>query len=247
MLFQNTDEALNPYQTVEGLLRRTLQRMLGKNGAVTKNAVLALLDSVQLSAEYATRLPSQLSGGERQRVAIARAFASHPALLVADEPVSSLDASVQAAVLNLLNDMQEDHGTAALFISHDLAVVGYLADVIAVIYRGQLMEVAEAQELFKPPYHPYTEALLAAIPKIEYATGHASIQLKGEIPSPLEKIEGCPFHTRCPHQLGEICVQEEPPWRTLESGKHYYCHIDEEGLRNLSQENYFRENSGLRK
>lgn len=246
MLFQNTDEALNPYQTVEGILRRALQRVLGKDSAATKRAVLSLLDSVHLSAEYATRLPSQLSGGERQRVAIARAFASHPALLIADEPVSSLDASVQAAVLNLLNDMQEVNGTAALFISHDLAVVGYLADVVAVIYRGQLMEVAEAQELFKPPYHPYTEALLSAIPKIEYESGHASIQLKGEIPSPLEKIEGCPFHTRCPHRLGEICVQEEPPWRTLESGKHYYCHIDEKGLRDLAQENYFYENSALR-
>ena len=246
MVFQNTDEALNPYQTVEEILRRPLQRMLGKNRTAAKRDVLFLLDSVQLSAEYAKRLPSQLSGGERQRVAIARAFASHPTLLIADEPVSSLDASVQAAVLNLLNDMQEKDGTAALFISHDLAVVGYLADVIAVIYRGQLMEVAEAHELFKPPYHPYTEALLSAIPKIEYKNGHAKIQLKGEIPSPLEKLEGCPFHTRCPHRLGEICDQEQPPWRTLASGKRYFCHIDEDGLQRLSQDNYFRDYAELK-
>ena len=244
MVFQNPDEALNPYQTVDELLRRPLQRLMGKTREAARRDVLSLLDAVQLSPEYANRLPSQLSGGERQRVAIARAFASHPALLIADEPVSSLDASVQAAVLNLLNDMQEEHGTAALFISHDLAVVGYLADVIAVIYRGQLMEIAETQALFEPPYHPYTEALLSAIPKIE--NGDANIHLEGEIPSPIEKLGGCPFHTRCPHLLGEICVREEPPWRTLESGKRTYCHIDEEGLRNLAQENFFREIPELR-
>jgi peptide/nickel transport system ATP-binding protein len=194
----------------------------------------ALLEAVRLPPGYKDRLPGQLSGGEKQRVAIARAFAANPELLIADEPVSSLDVSVQAAVLNLLNDLQSKHGTSLLFISHNLAVVGYLADRIAVMYLGNLMEVSVSGVLFEPPYHPYTEALLSAIPSGDPNLEGELIRLGGEIPSPAEIPPGCPFHTRCPCFLGEICATEPPPWQTDErSGKRFYCHIPPDELRGM--------------
>ena len=186
----------------------------------------ALLEAVLLPPSYKDRLPGQLSGGEKQRVAIARAFAANPDLLIADEPVSSLDVSVQTAVLNLLNDLQSEHGTSLLFISHNLAVVGYLADKIAVMYLGDLVEVSDSAALFKPPFHPYTEALLSAIPRGDPAVEGNRIRLEGEIPSPSEIPAGCSFHTRCPRNLGQVCAAEPPPWQTDGcSGKRYSCHI----------------------
>jgi peptide/nickel transport system ATP-binding protein len=191
-----------------------------------------LLAAVQLSAQYASRMPSQLSGGEKQRIAILRAFATHPDLLIADEPVSSLDVSVQASILNLLNQLQAEDRSALLFISHDLAVVGYLADRIAVVYLGHLMELARAEDLFRPPYHPYTEALLSAVPSVRPGLQAKSIPLEGDIPSPSAVPTGCPFHTRCPHFLGEICVSQLPPWRTdPDTGKGYSCHLTPDELR----------------
>jgi peptide/nickel transport system ATP-binding protein len=146
-------------------------------------------------------------------------------LLIADEPVSSLDVSVQASILNLLNELQAEHGTSNLFISHDLAVVGYLADHIAVIYAGHLMEVAPAEELFRPPYHPYTEALLSAIPIADPQAVQKPIPLPGDGPSQTEATAGCPFHARCPRFLGPICVNERPPWRETGTGGRIFCHI----------------------
>ncbi|HEX9616348.1 MAG TPA: ABC transporter ATP-binding protein, partial [Anaerolineales bacterium] len=147
-----------------------------------------------------------------------------------------LDVSIQASILNLLNELQSEHGSSLLFISHNLAVVGYLADEIAVIYLGELMEVSPAGELFEPPYHPYTEALLAAIPSIDSPAEMERIRLEGEIPSPVEVPGGCPFHTRCPRFLGDICVNETPPWRAVpETGKKYLCHIPEDELRAVQQ------------
>jgi peptide/nickel transport system ATP-binding protein len=202
--------------------------------------VAQLLDAVRLPPSYANRLPEQLSGGEKQRIAIARAFASNPDLLICDEPVSSLDVSVQASILNLLNDLQVEFGSSLLFISHNLAVVGYLADKIAVIYLGQLMEVADSVDLFEPPYHPYTEALLSAIPLAEPGAEQKQIRLTGEIPSPTDIPSGCPFHTRCPRFLGDICVQQTPPWREDEAtGKRYFCHIPADELR-ANQERVFK-------
>jgi peptide/nickel transport system ATP-binding protein len=173
-----------------------------------------------------------LSGGEKQRVAIARAFAPRPDLLIADEPVTSLDVSVQASILNLFNELQAEHRIGTLFISHDLAVVGYLADVVAVIYLGQLMEVSEGATIFDPPHHPYTEALLSSVPLIDPEGQQEEIRLEGEVPSPSEEISGCPFHTRCPRFIGPICVEEVPPWREI-SGmeKRTFCHIPEDELR----------------
>jgi peptide/nickel transport system ATP-binding protein len=225
MVFQNADEALNPHMRVGEILRRPLERLAGASPERVRERLADLLDAVRLSPEYADRLPAELSGGERQRVAIARAFAAEPDLLVFDESVSGLDVSVQASVLNVLGALQAEQGSAYLFISHDLAVVGYLADEIAVIYLGRLMEVGPAAAVLAPPYHPYTEALLSAIALPDPLVRRERIRLRGEAPSPVDPPSGCPFHTRCPRFLGDICVEREPPWQEDERGKRVFCHI----------------------
>ncbi|MCY3979749.1 MAG: ABC transporter ATP-binding protein [Chloroflexi bacterium] len=233
MVFQNPQNSLNPYLSVRQALRRPLIKLRGFSPAQADAEALALLERVNLRAEYADRYPDELSGGEKQRVAIARAFASDPDLIICDEPVSALDVSVQSAVLNLLAELQEDHGSAYLFISHNLSVVGYLADAIAVMYLGQLFEVGEAHELFHPPYHPYTEALVSAIPVADPAHRTERILLSDELPSAQHLPGGCRFHTRCPHKVGEICEKEEPPWRAGEAGHLIRCHIPLEELSTL--------------
>ncbi|HXF63439.1 MAG TPA: ABC transporter ATP-binding protein [Caldilineaceae bacterium] len=225
MVFQNPDEALNPYLTVAETLRRPLRRLARRPRQEVDNLVYRLLEMVRLRPEYASRLPAQLSGGEKQRVAIARAFAAQPDLLLFDESVSALDVSVQATILNLLTELQRAQGSAYLFISHDLGVVSYLADEVAVIYLGRLMEVVRSADLLTPPYHPYTEALLSAIPIPLPKVERPRIRLDGEVPSPTEELTGCPFHTRCPRCLGEICITQEPPWRAGANGQRIYCHI----------------------
>jgi peptide/nickel transport system ATP-binding protein len=234
MVFQNPEEALNPYMSVGASLRRPLITLMGKSRREADAEVQKLLAAVRLPGDYARRTPGQLSGGEKQRIAIARAFASSPDLLLADEPVSSLDVSVQASILNLLNQLQAEQSTTMLFISHDLAVVGYLADEIAVIYLGHLMEFTRAENLFEPPYHPYTEALLSAIPLPNPRVRRESIRLEGDIPSPAASLTGCPFHTRCPRFLGDICIQVDPPWQVDPvTGKRYFCHIPREDLMSM--------------
>ncbi len=231
MVFQNPEEALNPYRTIGDSLRRPLMTLAGRTRREADALVERLLAAVRLPAAYAHRRPDQLSGGEKQRVAIARAFASNPDLLIADEPVSSLDVSVQASILNLLADLQSERGSAMLFISHDLAVVSYLADTIAVMCLGHLMEVADAAALFVPPHHPYTEALLSAIPVADPAVRRERIRLEGDVPGLLQVQGGCPFHTRCPRRLGDLCVTQLPPWRVDEgTGKRYLCHISPQEL-----------------
>lgn len=235
-VFQNPEEALNPYLTISEALSRPFITLLGKSRQEAELEAKKLLTAVRLPAEYTMRLPNQLSGGEKQRIAIARAFATSPDLLVADEPVSSLDVSVQASILNLLGELQAKNQSAMLFISHDLAVVRYLADQIAVIYLGKLMEVAGAADLFQPPFHPYTEALLSAIPLIDPSVQQKQIRLEGDGPSQIEVPSGCPFHPRCPRFLGDICVKETPPWRGTERGKRIFCHIPLEELRTTQQD-----------
>lgn len=228
MVFQNPNEALNPYLTVRQSLERPLVR-LPVDGPLPR--VRELLEAVRLPAEFADRYPGQLSGGERQRVAIARAFAAFPEVVLADEPVSSLDVSVQASILNLLSALQSERGNGMLFISHDIAVVGYLSDRVGVLYAGQLMEISGVEALFEPPYHPYTEALLAAVPLLDPTAKQRAFRLEGE-PESLERpITGCPFHTRCPRFLGEICLEQVPPWRDQAPGKQIFCHIPIEDLR----------------
>jgi peptide/nickel transport system ATP-binding protein len=240
VVFQDPADALNPFLGVGEALRRPIERLRRDKVADADAAVAELLQSVDLSPSYALRLPGELSGGEKQRVAIARAFAPNPAVLLADEPVSSLDVSVQASILSMLLKLQAEHGTGIIFISHNVAVVGYLADDIAVIYLGELMEVAPTARLFEPPYHPYTEALLASVPLLDPDAEQREIELSGDVPSPSNKPSGCPFHTRCPRFLGDLCAQQRPPWREeKESGKRYFCHIPWDDLAR-QQEPIFR-------
>ena len=230
IVFQNPDEALNPSMTVGESLTRPLIRLRGLSSSKAWEQIPALLDTVRLPEDYVQRYPGQLSGGEKQRVAIARAFASQPDLLLADEPVSALDVSVQANILNLLAELQIEQQTALVLISHDIAVVGYLSDQIAVMYLGEFMQVGPAESIFTPPYHPYTEALLSAVPPPDPFVEQKVIRLDGELPSPVDPPSGCPFHTRCPRFLGDICVQQVPPWRETREGKRYFCHIPEDEL-----------------
>jgi peptide/nickel transport system ATP-binding protein len=188
-----------------------------------------LLSAVGLDPQLAERYPDQLSGGQKQRVATARAFATNPALVLHDEPTSSLDVSVQATILNLLLDLQEGSGTSYLFISHDLSVVRHISDYIAVMYLGNIVEFGSTDEIFSPPYHPYTEALLSAIPVPDPNLRRKRIRLTGSVPSAVNPPSGCVFHTRCPRKVGEECEREPIPDRR--TGNHAIrCVIPEEEL-----------------
>lgn len=225
MVFQNPEEALNPHRTVGDVLQRALERMRGLGNTEARQQAGRLLEAVRLPPSYLDRTPGQLSGGEKQRVAIARAFASNPDVLILDESVSALDVSVQASILNLLTDLQSEQGSAYLFISHDLAAVSYLADDIAVMYLGQVVEIGPTEQVLQPPFHPYTEALLSAVPRIDAAAGIERILLSGDLPSAVDPPGGCRFHTRCPRLLGEICRTQAPPWQQAAPGHRYRCHI----------------------
>jgi peptide/nickel transport system ATP-binding protein len=235
IVFQNPDSALNRRHSVRRLLSRVLAKLGGYRGEALLKRLMTLISEVRLSERYLSMRPSQLSGGLKQRVAIARAFAGDPRIVVCDEPTSALDVSVQAAILNLLNDLQRREDVAYLFISHDLGVVRYLSDRIAVLYLGRLMEVGPAERVFTGPHHPYTEALLSAVPTLENGSTQR-IRLEGEIPSAANPPSGCVFHTRCPRFLGDICVNTEPPLAEGEPGHAIRCHIPIEELRRLARE-----------
>jgi peptide/nickel transport system ATP-binding protein len=232
IVFQNPDSALNRRHSVRRILLRALRKLGGLAGAQAEERLLALVSEVRLAERYLAARPSQLSGGLKQRVAIARAFAGNPRLVVCDEPTSALDVSVQAAILNLLVELQVKANVAYLFISHDLGVVRYISDRIAVLYLGRLMEVGPAEVVFAGPHHPYTEALLSAVPTID-GGGRERIKLAGEIPSAAEPPSGCVFHTRCHRNLGAICEHQEPPLLEVEEGHLMRCHIPIEELRRL--------------
>ncbi|MCU0481635.1 MAG: ABC transporter ATP-binding protein [Anaerolineae bacterium] len=236
MVFQNPDESLNPYKTVGQAINRNLL-LLGelKTRAEREERIHALLKAVRLTPEYATRYPSQLSGGEKQRVAIARAFAAEPSLIVADEPTSSLDVSVQAVILNLLKDLRAERGVSYLLISHNLDVVAYLADWIAVMYLGQIVEEGRVDAVYKAPSHPYTEALVSANPSTDPTIQKSAIRLDGDIPSPRDIPTGCRFHTRCPRKIGAICETHEPPWQDAGDGHFIRCHIGVDELTRLQK------------
>ena len=225
MVFQNPDSTLNPRRTIGDALRRPLQLFRGLSGRPADEAAVELLKAVRLDGRYLSRLPNQLSGGEKQRVGIARAFATNPDLIVCDEPVSALDVSVQAAILNLLGELQLRDHTAYLFISHDMSVVRYLADRVAVLYLGRICETGPVERVFAPPHHPYTEALLSAIPVPDPDAEVNPIRLEGPVPSASEVFEGCPFHTRCPRKVGEVCERQKPPAQTGADGHTIFCHI----------------------
>ena len=242
MVFQNPDATLNPSYKVGKQIARPIQRF-NKNatGQEVYNEVIRLLKAVRLDASYYDRYPRQLSGGEKQRVGIARALASRPDVVICDEPVSALDVSVQAAVLNLLLDIQKMFGTTLIFIAHDLSVVRFFSDDIAVMYLGQIMEMGPAETIYAPPYHPYTEALLSAVPIPDPEAEQSNIRLSGNVPSALNPPSGCRFHTRCPRREilpdnGKICETENPPWQRVKGDHHILCHIPIEELSRLQSE-----------
>ncbi len=235
MVFQNPDSTMNPAYTVGQQIARPMQRFGTVPKDKIRDEVIKLLRAVRLGQNYLDRLPRQLSGGEKQRVGIARALASRPDLILCDEPVSALDVSVQAAVLNLLLELQHEYDTTMLFIAHDLSVVRFFSDNVAVMYLGQIMEIGPAEAIYAPPYHPYTEALLSAVPIPDPTAQQKHIRLEGVVPSAINPPSGCRFHTRCPrrHLLpdgGQICETDLPPWREVGRGHRIFCHIPVETL-----------------
>ncbi|TFL17036.1 ABC transporter ATP-binding protein [Jannaschia formosa] len=233
MVFQNPFDTLNPSMTVGRQIIRALEVFdYGKSDADRRERMLQLLDLVKLPREFADRMPRQLSGGQKQRVGIARAFAGDARIVVADEPVSALDVSVQAAVTDLLMEIQREQRTTLLFISHDLSIVRYLSDRVMVMYLGHVVEIGTTDEVFSPPYHPYTEALLSAVPIADTKVKKKHIVLEGDIPSAMNPPSGCPFQTRCRWKSevpGNLCEREVPPMvRFGEGGHQVKCHLSAE-------------------
>ncbi len=230
MVFQNPDSALNRRHSVHRIIGRAVQLLRGGKRSEREERTKSLLREVRMGMQHYNAKPRHLSGGLKQRVAIARAFAGSPALVVCDEPTSALDVSVQAAIINLLSELQVEENVAYLFISHDLNVVRYIADRVAVMYLGRLMEVGESDRVFSGPNHPYTEALLSASPEL---ADDKRIRLEGEIPEPSNPPSGCVFQTRCPRKIGEICETVEPELEEAEPGWFKRCHIPVEELREI--------------
>ena len=227
MVFQNPFDTLNPSHTVGSQISRVIRKFgVESDPAKVQERVMHLLDVVKLPRDFYYRRPRQLSGGQKQRVGIARAFAGNPRVVVADEPVSALDVSVQAAVTQLLMEIQNENRTTLLFISHDLSLVRYLADRVIVMYLGTIVEQGTTDEVFAPPYHPYTEALLSAVPIADTSIKKKHIVLEGDIPSAVNPPPGCPFQTRCPRKVGRICEEEAPPLRDFKNGHQLACHIE---------------------
>jgi peptide/nickel transport system ATP-binding protein len=234
MVFQNPFDTLNPSHSIGRQIGRVIRKFgVESDPAKVKERVLELLDTVKLPRDFYYRKPRQLSGGQKQRVGIARAFAGNPKVVVADEPVSALDVSVQAAVTQLLTEIQREHKTTLLFISHDLSLVRYLSDRVVVMYLGHIVEQGATDQVFAPPYHPYTEALLSAVPIADTRVKKKHIVLQGDVPSALSPPPGCPFQTRCPRKLGRICETEMPPRRDMGQGHSILCHIEAEELRRM--------------
>jgi peptide/nickel transport system ATP-binding protein len=225
MVFQNPESTLNPRHSVGYAVARAVRCLKGLSPGEARREAERLLETVRLLPEIYGRKPAQLSGGQKQRVAIARALAGDPQLMVADEPVSSLDVSVQAAIINLLCELQADRDESLIFISHDLAVVRYLADHVAVMYLGMLVEFGPVDTVLAAPYHPYTEALLSAVPEPDPDRRRTRIILEGSLPSSSVKPKGCPFAARCPRKVGAVCDETPPPWQHGSSGHRIACHI----------------------
>ncbi len=224
MVFQDPFASLNPRWTV----RRTLLEPMKVYGIGKQRdreeKVYDLLNKVGLDESYAYRHPHEFSGGQRQRIGIARALVLNPKLIIADEPVSALDISVQSQVINLLQDLQEEYDLTYLFITHDLSVVEHIADRVAVMYLGKIVELADKEKLFNNPLHPYTEALISAAPEVETENKKERIILSGDVPSPANPPKGCPFHTRCPKAM-DICKEETPKFKETFEGQYTACHL----------------------
>ncbi|ELY37721.1 peptide ABC transporter ATPase [Natronorubrum tibetense GA33] len=216
VVFQNPDSSLNPKKTIYSTLERPLKLFTDLSPEEREDRIIQLLEDVDLGIEFASRYPAELSGGEKQRVAIARAFAANPSFIVLDEPVSALDVSVQASILQLLEELRDEYNTSYLFISHDLSVINYICDRVAIMYLGEIMEVGTKAEIFEPPYHPYTRALLSSIPSTDPSEKMTRIRLDGDVPSPRNPPSGCPFQTRCPQKIGDECEAKHPQLREVD-------------------------------
>ena len=228
LIFQNPDDSLNPRHTVGQILAQPLRLYFGLKGNILRQRSADLLDRVRLGAHYLDRLPSQLSGGEKQRVAIARAFAADPEIVLCDEVTSALDVSVQAAVLNLLDELKTEQKTTYIFVSHDLAVVKAISDRVAVLYQGRLCEVGPVNSVYQAPFHPYTDALLGAV--LEPDPDITPVLSADDIVELSPPAKGCPFQRRCPRKLGTICETETPPGRQIDQGHVINCHISNNEL-----------------
>jgi oligopeptide/dipeptide ABC transporter ATP-binding protein len=224
MVFQDPYSSLNPRMRAGQIIAEPLENYALAEGAEKDRKVAALLEKVGLRADAMQRYPFEFSGGQRQRLGIARALALNPRLIVADEPVSALDVSVQAQVLNLLMDLQEEFGLAYLFVSHDLAVVEHVAHRIAVMYLGRIVELSTKDRIFSRPLHPYTEALMAAAPIAKPRARRERLVIEGDVPSPMNPPPGCHFHTRCPYAIAR-CRTEDPPLQEVAPGHVVACHL----------------------
>ncbi|MGA9047482.1 MAG: oligopeptide/dipeptide ABC transporter ATP-binding protein [Dehalococcoidia bacterium] len=223
IVFQDPDSSLDPRMAVGESIEEALVVQGVKSAGERSERVAALMEKVGLEAGFYERYPHEFSGGQKQRIGIARALAMDPELIIADEPVSALDVSVQAQILNLMMDIKDRDGLAYLFVSHDLSIVKYVSDRVAVMYLGRIVELAEKQEFFKNSLHPYSEALLSAISSLRPANKER-ILLKGDVPSPLKPPSGCHFHTRC-HRMIAICPEVEPEYREVAPGHFVACHL----------------------
>jgi oligopeptide transport system ATP-binding protein len=224
MIFQDPASSLNRRKTAGQMVSTPLRIHELVSKQAMESRLAELMGMVGLSRHFLNRYPHELSGGQRQRVGIARALAVEPEFIICDEPVTALDVSIQAQILHLLMDLQDELDLTYLFIAHDLSVVKHVSDRIAVMYLGKIVEIAEKKTLFSDPKHPYTRALLRAIPRPDPRAGKRLV-LHGEVPSPINPPSGCRFHPRCPERIGEICEQEEPDWIALPDGTHVACHL----------------------
>ena len=227
IIFQDPFGSLNPKRTVGRIISEPLENYKIDNARTRKETVARLLKRVGLKPEHIGRYPKEFSGGQRQRIGIARALALRPKLIIGDEPVSALDVSIQSQVLNLLKDLQAEYGLSYIFISHDLSVVRYISDRIAVMYLGRLVELAQGEELYREPLHPYTKALLSSIPIPDTKAKPRRLILQGDVPSPIHPPTGCRFHPRCPvfqKEQNPVCRQESPEFREINPGRWVACH-----------------------
>ncbi len=227
IIFQDPEASLNPNRTVLQILERPLKLFTDQSAEERRARSEELLAQVNLGSDVVDKKPHELSGGQQQRVAIARAFAADPSLIVLDEPVSSLDVSVQASILNLLEGLCEEYGTSYLLISHDLSVIEAICDRVAVMYLGEIIETGSTEQIFEPPYHPYTRALLSSIPTLDPFEEKTRIRLEGDVPDARNPPSGCSFNTRCPQKIGEVCETEDPELEETEAGHCVSCHLDD--------------------